>query len=179
MGFGKHAGLTFSQVMLNHHDYVTWAVTSYHEGPVNWRLERFVKWYLSHSDRPLAVKKTPPSTSPPGFQLQHQDEGAQREPCKELPDTGCRHADFGTVPPAVGRTSARQCWSPLCSQHCRPQFLMDGTHASQLRLPDEAASDPESEELQSMEGERIKALEEELQELRRKRNQKNSRSRHS
>ena len=42
MGFGKHAGLSFGQVMMNHHDYVSWAVQSYHEGPVNWRLERFV-----------------------------------------------------------------------------------------------------------------------------------------
>ena len=47
--------------------------------------------------------------------------------------------------------------------------------------PDEAASDLDSEELLSMDdddAERIRALEEELQELRRKRNQKSTRGRH-
>ncbi|CAE7847453.1 RE1 [Symbiodinium microadriaticum] len=167
MGFGKHAGLTFSQVMLNHHDYVTWAVTSYHEGQGQLALGAFREVVPQPQRPPLDSEEGTclDVSSLGGFQLEHQDEGAQREPCKKLPDTGRRHADLGTVPPTVGSCSWMAATPPNSD--------------SVLKTPDEAASDPDSEELQSMEdndGERIKALEEELQELRRKRNQKSSRS---
>ena len=80
----------------------------------------------------------------------------------------------GPVPGSVGARSASAgpSWAVPTPPEHRP---VPGT-------PDEAASDPDSEELQSMDdndAERIRALEEELQELRRKRNQKSTRGRYA
>ena len=208
MGFGKHAGLSFGQVMMNHHDYVSWAVQSYHEGPVNWRLERFVKWYLNHTGRPLAAKAShkaapEPETEAPGpstpalgtnTKMKKGMAGATPSPTSMglTPSAAGSPMNMGpTTPtselfrspwngPVPGSVGAR---SAASSASAGPSWAVPTPpeHRPVPGTPDEAASDPDSEELLSMDdddAERIRALEEELQELRRKRNQKSPRGRH-
>eukprot|EP00439_Symbiodinium_sp_Y106_P026464 s3875_g3.t1 len=207
MGFGKHAGLSFGQVMMNHHDYVSWAVQSYHEGPVNWRLERFVKWYLNHTGRPLAAKAPYKGAPEPEMEAPGPSTPALGTNTKMKKGTACATpspTSMGLTPSAaespmnMGPTTPtselfRSPWNgpvpgkvlePARSASAGPSWAVPTPpeHRPVPGTPDEAASDPDSEELQSMDdndAERIRALEEELQELRRKRNQKSTRGRYA
>ena len=45
MGFGKHAHLTYGQVLVNCPAYATWAIKTDQEKPeAHWRLRWFAKW---------------------------------------------------------------------------------------------------------------------------------------
>lgn len=44
MGFGMHASKTYLQVVMEYPQYLDWCQKTFTEEPVNWRMERFIKW---------------------------------------------------------------------------------------------------------------------------------------
>ena len=51
LGFGMHASKTYIQVAMEYPQYLDWCQKTFSEEPVNWRMERFIKWATAWNQR--------------------------------------------------------------------------------------------------------------------------------